>query len=402
VLYLPGYTYREVNHIPNTILPLVQKYLEGTASAEEKAIVDQWYYSLHADEVVIPLDEPEKALTSRLKERMNAIISQHNPVRVLRKTLFFRIAAVFICITLVSTLCYFFFTSSDAAAIQQQFVAASVPVKDMAPGSNKAILTLGDGSTITLDSSSIGTLGQQGNMHVIKLADGRLQYKKDAHDPTAKQTIYNNIATPRGGQYAVELADGTKVWLNASSSIQFPTEFSDSVREVTITGEVYFEVAHQSKPFKVKVHDTSIRVLGTHFNVMAYDNESTQNTTLLQGSLVVGTGMHSNLLMPGNQLRIDKTGDVAVIKNADTEEAVAWRTGKFLFNSADMYSIMRQVERWYNVEVNFEGSVGLHFSGQLNRYANVSELLRKLELTNEVHFKLEKGKIIVQPGNREG
>lgn len=402
MLYLPGYTYREVNHIPDTILPLVQKYLEGTASADEKAIVDNWYYSLHADEVVIPLDEPEKVLTSRLKERMNTILAQDNPVRVLRKTLFFRIAAVFVCITLVSALYYFFFTSADAPVTQEKAVAVPAPVKDIAPGGNKAILTLGDGSTITLDSSSNGTLRQQGNMNVIKLADGRLQYKKDAHYHAAKQIIYNNIVTPRGGQYAVELADGTKVWLNASSSIEFPTEFSDSVREVTITGEVYFEVAHQSKPFKVKVHDTSIRVLGTHFNVMAYDNESTQNTTLLQGSLIVGTRTHSNLLMPGNQLRLNKTGDVAFIKNADTEEAVAWRTGKFLFNSADMYSIMRQVERWYNVEVNFEGIVGLHFSGQLNRYANVSELLRKLELTNEVHFKLEKGKIIVQPGHREG
>ncbi len=392
-----------MNHIPETIYPLVQKYLEGTANAEEKAVVDEWYHSLPEDEVFVALEEPEKALTSRLRERMSSILAEDKSRGIPRKTLFFRIAAVFLSVALISSLYYFFNTATVRPVIHKEVVTAPIPVKDIEPGGNKAILTLGDGSIITLDSSSNGTLGSQGNMDVIKLADGRLQYKKDAQNAAVKQVMYNNISTPRGGQYAVELADGTKVWLNASSSIRFPTEFSDSVREVTITGEVYFEVAHHSsKPFKVKVHDTSIRVIGTHFNVMAYDNESTENTTLLQGSLVVASGTNSRLLIPGNQVRFSKKGEMDFIKNADTDEAVAWRGGKFLFNGADMYSIMRQVERWYDVEVSYEGNVGLHFSGELNRYANVSELLRKLELTNEVHFKLEKGKIIVQPGHREG
>lgn len=391
-----------MKHIPDSIYHLVQKYLDGTASAEEKAAVDEWYSAVEEDELlVVSAGETERSFGYRLRNRLKRTLNEDRRLSVFVKYPFTRIAAAFTGIVLIAGL-YYFFSGSDKHVQPAPPAISVVSVTDLAPGSNKAILTLGDGTTVTLDSSSQGTLGVQGNSKVIKLASGELQYKKGAHGKDdGHEVVYNHVATPRGGQYAVVLADGSRVWLNASSSIRFPADFRDSVREVEITGEAYFEVAHNpAKPFKVKINNTSIRVLGTHFNIMGYTNEGSINTTLLQGSLMVESNSSSRLLVPGNQARVDKAGMMQLVKNADTEEAVAWRTGKFLFNSADMYSIMRQVERWYNVDVKFEGNIGLHFSGQLNRYANASELLRKLELTNEVHFKIAKGEIIVLPGSR--
>lgn len=387
-----------MKHIPDYIQVLVQKYLDKTATAEEVEMLNHWYRSFDDEEVVVHSNESARTVFSRLKSRLRKLLQKRLPVFTLHKHGFVRMAAIFLGILLISSLYYLYSNSNTVTPQQNAIVVTSVD--EIKPGSNKAILTLADGSTVVLDSSINGTLGTQGNTHIIKLGSGELRYKNgNAADATA--ILYNTIATPRGGQYAIELADETKVWLNSSSSIRFPTDFRDSLREVEITGEAYFEVAHHpTKPFKVKVNDSYIRVLGTHFNVMAYNNESTINTTLLQGSLVTGNNKASRLLAPGNQSRISKEGAIEFVKNADTEEAVAWRSGKFLFNSSDMYNIMRQVERWYNVDVVFKENIGLHFSGQLNRYAKVSELLRKLELTNEVHFEIENGKITVVPGPR--
>jgi ferric-dicitrate binding protein FerR (iron transport regulator) len=233
---------------------------------------------------------------------------------------------------------------------------------------------------------------------VIKLDNGQLKYLKGKQGQMPGGTIYNTISTPRGGQYQVVLADGSKIWLNASSSLRFPTEFRDKIREVEVTGEAYCEIAHNaSKPFRLKVKEMQVTVLGTHFDVMAYDNESTIKTTLLEGSLRVSNATGASLIAPGQQAVLHKNGSFQLVPNADVEEAVAWKNGKFVFSSADIHTIMRQVERWYNVDISFEREADLHFTGQLSRYVNVSELLRKLELTNEVHFRIEKGRITVLP-----
>jgi ferric-dicitrate binding protein FerR (iron transport regulator) len=167
---------------------------------------------------------------------------------------------------------------------------------------------------------------------------------------------------------------------------------------VEVTGEAYCEIAHNaSKPFRLKVKEMQVNVLGTHFDVMAYDNESTIKTTLLEGSLRVSNATGASLIAPGQQAVLHKNGSFQLVPNADVEEAVAWKNGKFVFSSADIHTIMRQVERWYNVDISFEREADLHFTGQLSRYVNVSELLRKLELTNEVHFRIEKGRITVLP-----
>jgi ferric-dicitrate binding protein FerR (iron transport regulator) len=215
--------------------------------------------------------------------------------------------------------------------------------------------------------------------------------------------FYNTITTPRGGQYQVTLSDGTKVWLNAASSIRFPVLFTGNERKVEITGEAYFEVAKNvSKPFKVKTISSEVEVLGTHFNVNAYDDEAVAKTTLLEGLVKVsvpqtGGKLAARFLQPGQQSGITKDGRISVLNNADTEEAVAWKNGRFQFRSADLKSILRQISRWYDVDVVYKGNVDLHFTGQLTRDDYVSKVFDKLALTGEVHFKIEGKKIIVSP-----
>jgi ferric-dicitrate binding protein FerR (iron transport regulator) len=212
---------------------------------------------------------------------------------------------------------------------------------------------------------------------------------------------YNEIRTPRGGQYRVVLSDGTQVWLNAASSMRFPVVFPEGERRVELRGEAYFEVAKDTaKPFRVEAPGSLVEVLGTHFNVNAYDDESTVRTTLLEGRVSVrstrgGMADRKRVLMQGQQASVTQDGTVRVTSDADTEEAVAWKNGRFHFNSSDLRSIMRQVARWYDAEVVFEGDPELHFTGQITRKDEVATVLRMLEMTGEVRFRIEGRRILV-------
>ena len=269
---------------------------------------------------------------------------------------------------------------------------------DIAPGGNKAILTLANGSTIVLDSAQNGTISQQGNAKVVKLDNGKLIYEKDenANDVAVQ---YNTITTPRGGQYQLVLADGSKVWLNAASSITFPTAFSGPKREVQITGEAYFEVAHNAKmPFHVKVNHVDVAVLGTHFNINAYNDEGVIKTTLLEGSVKVSDENKSAMIVPGEQALVtDKTDKIDIKKNIDLDEVVAWKNGKFMFQDADIQTIMRQLERWYNITVSYEQNISNEeFEGVISRNVNISQILGMLEKTGAVKFEIDGKNIIVK------
>lgn len=269
---------------------------------------------------------------------------------------------------------------------------------DIAPGGNKAVLTLANGSTIVLDSAKNGTLSQQGNTKVVKLDNGKLIYEKDenANDVAVQ---YNTITTPRGGQYQLVLADGSKVWLNAASSITFPTAFRGPKREVQITGEAYFEVAHNAKmPFHVKVNHVDVTVLGTHFNINAYNDEGVIKTTLLEGSVKVSDENKSVMIVPGEQaLAADNTDKINIKKNIDLEEVVAWKNGKFMFQDADIQTIMRQLERWYNITVSYEQNISNEeFEGVISRNVNISQILSMLEKTGAVKFEIDGKNIIVK------
>jgi ferric-dicitrate binding protein FerR (iron transport regulator) len=280
------------------------------------------------------------------------------------------------------------------------------PAQDRAPGGNIAVLTLSDGSSITLDSARNGVLAQQGSTKISKLSNGQLAYNNTLKEKSTT-ILYNTLTTPRGGQYQLTLPDGSTVWLNAASTIRYPTSFSGKERTVSITGEAYFEIAKDpSMPFKVILPTSGntpsserreIEVLGTHFNVNAYADENTLKATLLEGSILLTSNGTGSRLEPGQQGQLNNNGRITIIKDADMEEAVAWKNGRFNFDNADIMSVMRQLARWYDVEVVFEGKIPTEkFEGEIPRNSKISEVFKILELSN-VHFKVENKKVTVMP-----
>jgi transmembrane sensor len=279
------------------------------------------------------------------------------------------------------------------------------------PGGNRAILTLSDGTEIILDSAGDGTLVQQGQAKVIKLGDGQLSYQST--DNTFAEPVYNTISTPRGGQYQLILADGSKVWLNASSSLRYPAFFAGKERKVELTGEGYFEVApltppaggaKNKMPFIVTIKTPSgkegqIEVLGTHFNINSYSDEPVIRTTLLEGSVIVksaGRDQNSAILKPGEQAVL--SGDhspLTIDHSPDLDEVMAWKNGLFQFKAADIKTVLRQAERWYDVQFEYKENIPTRFSGQISRSANADQLLKILELTGKVKFEYQGKTIIV-------
>lgn len=271
--------------------------------------------------------------------------------------------------------------------------------KDILPGGNKAILTLANGQTIILDSVSNGNLTLQGKTEIVKTGDGQLSYNAAA---IGGEVYYNTIFTPKGGQYQLILPDGSKVWMNAASSLHFPTAFVEHERIVELDGEAYFEVAKNAlKPFIVKLKNgINVQVLGTHFNIMAYVEEKEMKTTLLEGLVKVSRGAAVAMLKPGQQAfaQAGNTGaGIRVDKNANVDEAVAWKNGIFQFNNADLKTVMRQVARWYDVDISYEGNLPeKRFTGKMARNLKAAELLSGIEYVG-VRFKIDGRKITVLP-----
>ncbi len=264
----------------------------------------------------------------------------------------------------------------------------SAPV-DLPPGGNRAVLVLADGTHISLDSAHNGALAHQGASQVVKVDAGQLAYKPGAN---LGEVGYNTILTPAGGQYQVTLPDRSVVWLNAASSIRFPTVFAGQFRSVEITGEAYFDVAQNaSHPFIVQSGDAKIKVLGTRFNIKAYKEEKSTKATLLDGSIAVSTNTESVALRPGQQAII--TSNIQV-QGVDTTEVSGWKEGYFLYNGADIETVMRDISRWYGVDVQFEGSItNKKLSAHLSRNRNVSDVLEALQASG-YHFKIEGRKTI--------
>ena len=267
--------------------------------------------------------------------------------------------------------------------------------EDVFPGGNKATLTLADGSRIVLNDAQNGTLTQQGNAKIVKL-DGKLFYSQN--NSNSKEVVYNTISTPKGGQYQLELPDGSLVWLNASSSIHFPTSFAANERRVEVTGEAYFEVAKNlSKPFIAAVNNSEVRVLGTHFNINSYNDEDDVTTTLLEGSVKFVNGATANILKPGQQSQLAKNGSITVVNNVDVDKVVAWKNGVFDFENTSIETIMRQLSRWYDVEIEYKGKSDDLFIAEMRRNIKLSDALKALELTGKVRFDIREKKIIVMP-----
>lgn len=272
---------------------------------------------------------------------------------------------------------------------------------DVKPGDSKAVLTLADGRTIVLDNVKSGILASQGQTAISKTADGQIVYDASAKplENASAPLTYNTITTPRGGQYMVVLPDGTKVWLNAASSLRFPTAFTGKERRVELSGEAYFEVAKSGIPFLVNSAGQQIEVLGTHFNVMAYEDEASVKTTLLEGSVKVSNlkSHISHLLRPGQQSSLSRDGSLKVTE-VNTEEAAAWKNGYFIFANENIQSSMKKIARWYDVEIEYQGNVkNKALWGTISRFENISEVLKMIELTGVIHLKLEERRVIVMP-----
>jgi hypothetical protein len=278
-------------------------------------------------------------------------------------------------------------------------VISNKSTNDILPGSQKAILILGDGKNISLNATADSSFKEEGSQ-VKNTSKGWLVYKNLA---SASEITYNTIRTPNGGEYAVVLDDGTKVWLNAASSLYYPVRFTGKERRVTLTGEAYFKVAkNPARPFIVDVNGMNVQALGTGFNINADADESVIQTTLLEGSVKVSTpasaGNTSLLLSPGQQARLTKKNQLTLGKDIDTEEITAWKDGYFHFESADLKTILRQFARWYDVEIIYEGEIkNRKFFGIVKRNTTLLNVIKMLQ-ANDIKFRIEGKKLIVQSG----
>jgi len=269
---------------------------------------------------------------------------------------------------------------------------------DVLPGGDHAVLTLADGSRIVLDSAGSGDLVKQGGSRVIKIDAGHLAYTGGAGN-ASDATWYNTLSTPVGGQFELTLPDGSRVWLNAASSITYPTTFNGRERRVRMTGEAYLEIANRpSQPFVVEARDEQVQVLGTRFNINVYPDEPVAVTTLVQGAVRVTERKNTVILQHGQQAQVGKTGGITVIPQADLDQAVGWKDGLFKLHGTDVPALMRQIARWYNVEVVYEGPVrGGGISGDISRNMTLSKVLKVLEISG-VHCRIE-GKTLYVSSN---
>lgn len=274
---------------------------------------------------------------------------------------------------------------------------------DIVPGGNKAVLTLWNGAKVYLNQVPVGARVAPVMPQAVKVAGGLLSF---AQAPAAKTPAggMNTVFTPRGGQYQVILPDGSKVWLNAESSITFPSAFGAASRKVSVSGEAYFEIAADAaKPFTVSILSPegrrlgTVRVLGTHFNINAYADESTIKTTLLEGAVSVSGTADTRVLAAGQQAQFSESGPVRLIPDADLREAVAWKDGLFDFEGSDIQNVMRRIARWYDVQVIYRNTTSAHFMGTISRNVNLSEVLKMLEMTGEVHFEVTGKTVTVLP-----
>ena len=377
---------------------LIQKYLDGQCSEKEKAYLEAWYADFNAEnELPLPGELSEELLlrtTKKIKQSVfqsinkNQAGAKHNG-----KGFDFRMLAASIAALIVLVGGIFLYLSH---ANSNKMMA------DVPPGGNKAFLILGDGTSLNLDSVSNGQIGLQSGSNIVKLSNGKVIYQggglKSPLTSTRKadqKITYNTLKVPLGGQYNLTLPDGTKVWLNAGSSLKFPASFAQlSNRRVYLTGEAYFEVFHDPKhPFYVKTKGQEARVLGTHFDIEAYDDSKAVKTTLLEGSLKVvsESKKDSCLLVPGKQAVLT---DQLKVRNVDLDAVIDWKDGYFIFSNESLQDILTKVARWYNVSVVYQSHAEhIKLDGIISKNTPLSEVLSLLSATNKVNFKIQ-GKVL--------
>lgn len=393
---------------------IFEKYKKGQCSPEELALLRQWFHNLGEGDPATLTDADLTESRQRFERHFSDLIHK-NSIR----SMWYRIGtAAAILLTTAAIGMYLYKAEVSVRSL------ASADVRDISPGGNKAILTLADGRKIILDSTVNGKLEEENGLKIIKTEDGQLVYElKSVKTGEGEPVQYNVIETPRGGQFKIVLPDGSRVWLNAASSLKYPVHFSDQERTVELKGEAFFDIATVLRsqttegtrpvspdaqkisenttgikiPFLVTTSDQEVEVLGTQFNINAYEDEPRTTTTLLEGSVKVSqrSTNKSRTLIPGQQAVLSPV-QLSILQ-VDTDEATAWKEGIFRFDDESLESIMRKISRWYDVDVEYENKAlrGLTFNGIITHFSNVSKVLDMMERTNQVRFRLIGKKIIV-------
>jgi ferric-dicitrate binding protein FerR (iron transport regulator) len=394
---------------------LLEKYLSDSITAEELKHLNELLHSGKNDaDLEALIDETLSAVPAATDHEMAAAL--FNRISAAAKTIkndtdqkasvvtanrtgikkIWAYAAAAVMIIMIAL--FGFWYRGRQADVQISAVVNSY--KDIAPpDAARAVITLSNGQNIILDSAANGTVAVQGNASVVKTADGQIVYSAKGEAPANHQLLYNTLMVPGGSKVvSITLSDGTAVWLNAASSLRYPAVFTGNDRKVYITGEVYFEVAKdRSRQFIVEANGISTKVLGTHFNINAYEDEPETRVTLLEGAVKIGSGDGEQMLSPGQQAVITSAGDIHIDTGTDIEEVMAWKEGRFQFGGAGIEEVMREIKRWYNVEIEYEGDIRQHFRGGISRNVEVSKVFKMLEATGTVHFKIAGKKIIVTP-----
>lgn len=381
---------------------LVTAYIQHRLTPAEREELDEWVGASKENLLLFEELTDDKQLKKTLnwfhkldiekaKRRVHKKMNVQ-PIPFWQKIMPYVVAA---CILIIAGTMWFYQHQEEKHPI----LSKKTPTVEPVPGGNKAILTLANGRHIVLDSAANGSLGKEGASSIVK-SDSALIYQV-IEKSLNQQVAYNTIAVPRGGTYQLVLSDGTKVWLNAASSLRFPPAFAGKERRLELTGEGYFEVTkNKEMPFHVKAAGADIAVLGTHFNVQAYEHDATIKTTLLEGIVQVSNNGRKALLKPGEQAQIKIDGapqNITVEKNADMEKAVGWKNGQFIFRNDDLKDIMKALESWYDITVVYKATINRHLSGTFNRSEPLSKILHYLEGTNEVHFESKGKNITVLP-----
>lgn len=401
---------------------LFYRHFDGTATPEEKLELAELLQGIEHEKIIRQLmDEAWDSFTShheifseeRSRQMLESILAPRSETIVETDEATFqdnepvylwRRISIAVSVLFALGIGLYYYKQSVEKQVEKPLATVGIN-NDIQPGGNKALLTLSDGKTIELDHVSQGVLTQQGDVSIVKTGEGHLAYQV-GKDRKYASAGYNVLKTPRGGQYHLVLPDGSKVWLNAASSIRYPTAFDSRARRVEINGEAYFEISKLTDrtvpvarrvPFIVKVNDVEVEVLGTHFNINAYGDAGSVKTTLLEGSVRVRKGNRKSLLKPGQQANVPGQSATIQVKDVDVRQSVAWKEGYFRFEKAGLAEIMKELTKWYDVEVRYDGKLpDRKFSGEIPRSATLSEVLEILEIS-KVHLDIAGKEVLVKP-----
>lgn len=387
---------------------MLDRYLKNQSNTKEKEKLDEFFEensnSIEASKSIENVSKLEDKIFNYIQFGIKEQVKKES---TLNRMPYLQVAASILVIFLFSTTIYFY-RSSLASKSQLPIAQSVAKLEDKQPAKNIAILTLGNNSQIVLDEASNGEIAQEGGVSILKTDKGELVYKIRNSNKLSNKDLnkYNTISTPMGGKFKVILPDGSLVVLNAASTLKYPVHFDEKVRKVSFTGEAYFEIAKledkrkQRVPFFVYSNDQIVEVLGTHFNINSYDNVEYSKTTLLEGSVKITnekSAATAKILKPGQQAVI-KRGDVQTkVMIADEAQALAWKDGYFLFKNTNIKDVVNELERWYNVDIQYEDEMEFeNITGYISRNVKISSVLKMLQLSGIVNYEISGSKIIIK------